>query len=439
MIRKMRIAGILVALLLFCGCDMRTVDEMFALPERPASDYNLEQAIYHAMSGLEYSAPKTGENQQIVQTADLDGNGEVEYLLFAKGEDEHPLKILIFDKLKDSYNHVDTISCNGYAFDRVEYAQIDGNPGYEIVVGSQLNGELTRNVSIYAFRVGQSAQLLNTNYSQLIVGDLDADHLEEVFIIRPGSLDTDKGVVSLYGMENGVMERSVERNLSAPAERVKRILISNLEEGHRAVYVASAIGDSTLITDVYALRSDTLTNVSLSLDVGTSVQTMRNYYVYADDIDEDGVMELPSLVDMVSVTASTNASLNKLIRWYSMDIFGQEIDKCYTYHNFVDGWFLDIQPEWVDFLAIARQDNEIDFFVWDMQNRVPIRLFSIAALTGQNREEMSQKDGRFILYQSDSIIYCGEITATGENYEITQQGLCDGFHLIWQDWNHEGI
>jgi hypothetical protein len=65
---------LLVALLL-CGCSVQTVDEMYAIPKR-SEDYNdLQSAIDGAMVGLSYCAPLTGENQQPVQMADLNGDG----------------------------------------------------------------------------------------------------------------------------------------------------------------------------------------------------------------------------------------------------------------------------------------------------------------------------------------------------------------------------
>ena len=66
----------------------------------------------------------------------------------------------------------------------------------------------------------------------------------------------------------------------------------------QAVFAASNYDEDTIITDVYAIVKDRLTNVSLSSESGTSVKTIRNYYVYGDDIDNDGLMELPSLVPM---------------------------------------------------------------------------------------------------------------------------------------------
>ena len=103
--KRILLCLIFAAILLLSGCDLRTAGEMYAVPVRPAEDYNLQDAINKAMTGLDYSAPKSGTNQQIVQTADLDGNGDMEYLLFAKGDSDRPLQIFIFDKQKQTYQH----------------------------------------------------------------------------------------------------------------------------------------------------------------------------------------------------------------------------------------------------------------------------------------------------------------------------------------------
>ena len=63
--------------LLLSGCFVKTVDELYTLPQH-SDDYNrLEQAIESVMSAQSavYAAPVSGLNQQSVQLADLDGDG----------------------------------------------------------------------------------------------------------------------------------------------------------------------------------------------------------------------------------------------------------------------------------------------------------------------------------------------------------------------------
>ena len=70
-----KIIALLVLTLLLTGC-MRTVDEMYRLPKRPDAYNDLQSSIESAMAGMSFCAPLNGENQQTVQMADLDGDGE---------------------------------------------------------------------------------------------------------------------------------------------------------------------------------------------------------------------------------------------------------------------------------------------------------------------------------------------------------------------------
>ena len=98
--KRMACAAVSAALAVsMCGCVM-TVDQMYVPPRRSESYRNLQAVMDEFMKGLEYCAPITGENQQTVQMADLDGDGMKEVAVFVKGNDERPLKILLF-KLED--------------------------------------------------------------------------------------------------------------------------------------------------------------------------------------------------------------------------------------------------------------------------------------------------------------------------------------------------
>ena len=142
---------------LLCGC-MRTVDEMYRLPKRSDIYNDLQSAIDSAMSGLTYCAPLAGENQQTVHMADLDGDGVQEYLLFAKSASEKPLRILVFRNIDNTFVNTDTMECNGSAFDQVEYVDMDGRSGVEIVVGRQLSDQVIRSASVYSFVDGELVQ-----------------------------------------------------------------------------------------------------------------------------------------------------------------------------------------------------------------------------------------------------------------------------------------
>ena len=425
---------LLLAVLALSGC-MLTVDEMYYLPKRSEDYNNLQSAIEKAMPGLEYSAPLSGENQQTVQTADLNGDGIMEYLLFAKGSQERPLRILIFRQLNDTYMHVQTIEGNGSGFDSVEYVNMDDRKGMELVVGSQLADQLMRSVSVYSFGENMEANLLvSANYLKFLTVDLDEDSVSELFVLHPGQTETDNGLAELYGFENGTMERSNEVKMSQPADQLKRIIAGKLHDGEPAVYVASTVGETALITDVYAYLDGRLSNVSLSNESGTSVQTMRNYYVYADDIDSDGVVELPSLITMLPLPDSSTSERHDLIRWYAMTVSGSEVDKKFTYHNFMGGWYMELDSQWASRLTVLRLGSQYEFYIWDEALLNSEKVLTIHINMDQSRMEQNQTEDSLILMKHDNVMYMASLEPSAEKYGITQESVMASFHLIRQDW-----
>ena len=432
---KILIALLLTAMLL-TGCAMVTVDQMYSPPRRSDAYEDLQRAIDSAMDGMEYASPQSGENRQTVQLADLDGDGNDEYLVYARDTSENPMKILVFRRDGDGCRLMETIVGLGSGFDLVEYADLDGKPGFELVVGRQVSDTVLRSVSVYSFSGGDAAQLMNVNYAKLVTVDMDSDGLLELMIIAPGESDEENAVAALYDCSGDTVTRSRQISLSEGSSNIKRIMVGKLRNGIPAVYVASSVEDSAIITDVFALKNGEFTNVSFSNESGTSVQTLRNYYVYADDIDDDGVLELPDLIDMRPVENTWMDSNQKLIRWYSMDISGSETDRMYTFHNFDGGWYLQLDKFLTPRISVVRQDNRFIFYLWDENFESAQILMTIHALSGHDREAAAADQGYYVLYRSEGVIYAVETESIARELGLIPELLAESFHPIQMDWKN---
>lgn len=428
-------AGLLAALLLN-GCAMVTVDEMYSPPKRSSEYEDLQRAIDSAMSGMEYSSPLSGENRQTVQMADLNGDGTDEYLLFAKDTSENPMKILIFSRDEEGCRLVETIESRGSDFDLVEYVDMDDKPGVELVVGRRVSEMILRSVSVYTFIDGQASQLMSVSYSKVLPVDLDSDGMTELMVITRGESDEDNAVATLYDYQNDTMSRTHEASMSASSDHIKRIMVGKLQHGIPAVYVASSVADSAIITDVFAFKNGRFTNVSFSNDSGTSVQTLRNYYVYADDIDGDGVLELPDLIDMKPVENTWMASNQKLIRWYAMTISGGEVDKMYTFHNFDGGWYLQLDKFLTPRISVVQQDSSFVFYLWDESFRNAEVLMTIQTLTGHDREDKASTEGYYILHRTEGTVYAVKTETIAMELGLIPELLAESFHPIQMDWKN---
>lgn len=421
--------GVLACLLL-SGCAMKTVDEMYCLPKRSEAYQELQKVLDTELQNMEYCAPLSGMNQQPVQAADVDGDGVSEFLVFAKAAGERPLRILVIEREDQTFTLTDTLQFSGTAFDQVEYISMDDKSGVELVVGIQLSDQLLRSVAAYTFADGKGEKLLDANYTNFLTVDLDRDNQGELFILYPGQTEESPGFVALYEVEKGVVERSLEVKLSAPVSRLQRVITGELAGGEAAVFVASALEDTVLVTDVYALRSGALTNISLSNESGTSVSTIRNHFVYAQDIDEDGQLELPALIPMKAMS-ERNTQSEDLIRWYSLSITGEEVDKLYTYHNFVNGWYLVLDSTWAQQVTVTQDSTGYSFYLWDLAKENAIRVLEVQMLYDQDEISQAMESGAILLYQGESSAYVGVLTSDAAQFGLTQEWLRGSFYLIY--------
>lgn len=417
----------------FCGC-ATTVEEMYCLPRRSEGYQNLQAVMDPFLESLSYAAPSSGPNQQAVQMADLDGDGVEEAILYAKGSGEHPLNIIIFRKENQEYSLMGNIGLSGSDFDQVEYVQMDGAAGLELVVGCQVSDQVMRNVAVYRFENGEPEQMLSANYRKFLICDLDQNNQGDLLVLTGGAQDTDSSFAQRYTIRQGIVERSEEAPLSQSVEQLKRIMTGKLHGGQNAVFIASAADPGTIVTDVFALVDGALTNVSLSNESGTSVKTLRDNYVYADDIDQDGEMELPSLIPMVQ-TETRSAGGEHLIRWYAMTPEGDEVTKRYTYHNYQDSWYLELSEEAIHRITVAQEGAGVyRFSTWNPDGEGVTPMWTIYVLTGDDRSALAGEDNRFTLYKTDSVVYACKLDMGAMQLGVTQKMLTDAFHLIQPEW-----
>ena len=432
--KRMVLLAAMLAAVLLSGCALSTVEEMYALPKRSKEFRELQAAIDTAMYGMTFSSPQSGDNQQTVQMADLNGDGVEEYLVFAKGATEKPLQVLIFQQDETGKcRTMATIGFNGQAFEQVEYVEFDDKPGYELVVGIQVSDQVLRSVAVYSFGSGDAELLLLNSYSKMLACNLSGDR-NELMVLRPGEEETERGMAVLYGYENGQIVRSVETELSEHTSQIRRIMTGKLQDGTNAVFVTSSSGENTIVTDIFTVKDGNFTNISYSREADTSVGTLMNYYVYAEDIDSDGILELPGLISMKAVDNWGDNEQKFLLRWYAMDSDGWEIDKMYTYHNYPGGWYVQLDSTWASRVTVEQDQRAYQFYVWDESYQTADPLFTLYTFTGNDRDEVAVQDGRFALYRSEGVAYAAQLELAAPEYGITEKSLTESFHLIRQDW-----
>ena len=413
-----------VMVLFFTGCAMATVEDLYCLPKRSEEYENIQAVIDKAMQGLSYSSPIYGENRHFLQVADLDGDGTDEYLVFAKDNSDKPLKIMIFCQLASGCVLMDTIEGYGFGFDFVSYAQMDDRPGVELIVGRQVSDQVMRSVSVYRFSSGFARQLLNTSYNEITTTDMDLDGVSELFLLTAGVSEKSAGSAKLYSYQDGELQRSADIQISASMSDFKVLNNGVLQGGKPAIYVTSASESNKLVTDIFVCdRGD-----FLAFAKGISTSTLDNYYIYPEDVDNDGVLELPRLIALEQLDKTD--PVQYLIEWYSIDADHNESEKSYTYHNYAQNWYIELDKKQIAGISV-RQNEEGSIFYYQGNP-----YFTILALTDADREEQAQQPGCIVLYGGETVIYIAVVNDTSLEQSIKEE-LYTRFHPIRVDLNTE--
>ena len=176
-----------------------------------------------------------------------------------------------------------------------------------------------------------------------------------------------------------------------------------------AVFVSSAYEDTGLVTDVFAFQNGVFQSVTMR-EAESPVSTVRSYYVYASDIDGDGLIELPQILPLPSAEGSDEN--DSAISWYNLDLN----QFCITRGAEADGV------------------HGYAFSQWEDGRRTEL-IFTIYAFSGENRNESASADGRFILAEKGDITYAAKLGTGKWAEELSADRLRDMFHFIHIDWN----
>lgn len=429
--KRMLLAVLFGAMMLLAGCTLQS-ESLYALPERSPTYRELEKAVQTAKGSASYSAPVSGTNRSAIQQQDLDGDGVNEFLVFCKIDGVRPLRVLIFHGIEERYELMCTLESDGTAFDSVQYAQIDGQPGQEILISRRIGEQVQPFLSVYTMNGKNARELLSSAYTAYSVVDLDRNLRSDLFVLRanPGG---PCAYAELYRFQDGELRKDPEASLSTAADSVKRLLTGNVVKDVPAVFVASTYDERNLITDVFILKDRSFVNITQNAESGQSAQTVRNYYVYSTDIDNDGLIELPNTIELPAVEGDPQSDGQYRIVWYNLNPNGACIDKISTYHNYSEGWFLYLPEEWFSSLRVTKHISDTltgtELFRLE-QDGTHTSLVTIYAFSGEQAPALSEQDGRVLLTQRGKVYYSALIS---EASGLTLEMLRDRFSFISPD------
>lgn len=440
-----------MALLSGCGFSFRlfrSTDELYSLPRASEEYTSLQTALQQLLdSGLEYAAPLSGNNTQPVQLWDLDGDGENEALAFCRDRsaESSQLKIYIFKKNSDDiYTTACTIEGDGTDINSALMCQLIGDESspYELVVTWQVSSTVYM-LSAYSLADYQPTDLMTpTSYTRYSAMDLDGDGESELMVLTIDNSDSTLNNAVLYDKSEDRMAAASTASLSNSLSSIDKIRDGTLADGTPVLYVTGTVleesgSSSTQITDILTIQDGLLCNITLDATTMNSASTLRTYLTGGQDINGDGVLELPFPFSIPAKDPNSSDTFYG-IDWKQYTADGTGSTVFITYYNSADGWYLELPESWLEKLCLARQDTSMSstsergvLFYWDGEKEPFLGIYKN---TGTNRERRSTEDGKMILCRDSDTIYSVRLF---HDDGMSVDELMPLFHLITTDWSSE--
>lgn len=427
--------SVLVCVLL-CGCEFFTVDtaELLNTPKLSGDISPIAEAI-SASAGGEYTLkyPTRGSYRSAVVQNDINADGRMEAFAFY-GITENEAATMVIDVIcnKDG-NWISAARQKIVAggVDKVEFCDLDNDGIEEILVGWQIYGTSEMQLAVYSFDGERLTQRMLLQYSYFTCCDLDENGKNEIFLIMLNSVGqintaslcelTDSGVSEIYLCE-----------LDPTVRIVNEPTVSHLSSGKAAIYVDEVKGVGA-VTEVLFIEKNRLVNPLFNQETRETLATLRSATLAVQDINDDGILEIPVQSDIPSVAKSAVNEKLYLINWCSYN--GETLTtQITTMTNVNDGYYYIVPSKRVGQLAVYKDtDSHVrELYSYNSETgTVGDMLISFKTVKKSDWDNGKYTSDGFAEITHDSITsYICRISEAGTVAELTLDEIRRNFKLI---------
>lgn len=239
------------------------------------------------------------EDTNIIHFVDLDGDGVNEAVVFYETPDQNiGIHGMIFKKNHDSWVKQTTFDGEGKVLESLYFKDMTNDGRIDIVAGFSGGKEdenLQNGLIIYTFNGKTVERILEVPYTNYVISDMNQDHINDLTIVNLKPRESN--FITTYQYKDGSfveldkleMKPFIYEYYNVAAGTVYQDQAGNKIEGIVLDASLSEVGEFSK-TSIIVMDNGKLKSVQPKDD-----QTFRPYRMYSEDINNDGVIEIPLL------------------------------------------------------------------------------------------------------------------------------------------------
>lgn len=442
-----------VVCLVCSGCDFNiaSVDSLMRPPKLSGDSSLLQEAFENSVNFSEsviMKTPMSGDNRSSYLFYDLDNDQTQEaFVFYSDPAIEDVAYVSAFKKIDGNWSCVSNIKGRGEDIYEVNFADINGDSIKEIVISwnstskvelanfSDFGSSRNRTMTIYSYN-GSSFTLIKTEaFTKAFVDDLNGDNADELFVLNIDLSNQTKNTVGRIISFNSAYEVVNEDEFTITGMlEILNIVTDNYiieDKTHTRLYIDGLISETAVLTEVIDITHDDF-SVDLPLyesNISEYPLTLRDVRTVSRDIDNDGIVEIPTLETLnsgASISGETDEALPlNLTVWSELQESTVVADfKCLLNSTF--GYMFVFPEESVGNITVVYNvdTTTLMFHSLDENGTLGDDLFAVRAFSKLNWEENDFEYNK--LDEKDAYVY-GYMILDNENSESIIQYITENF------------
>lgn len=358
-----------IIMTIVCFTSFKPIESLMKPPMTSGDNHEIQVAFEEYLD-KEYKlqVPLSGDYRSSFISEDLNGDSQEEIIVLYSTEDEvDVVKLSFMMKVNGEWTVVSGLESNYSEVHQVKFADIDGDEIMEMLVGwTAYHNDFSRHLNVYRMPCSGKGNLTNlygSSYLMFDTLDIDTDGISDIALFE----NTDEGtVLSCNRFVDGEILKDAEVMLDSSVYSVYNLSYDNgAANNNTRIYIDSYKIDSGVITECVYWDNSKNTFKKLKKD-GVSILSSRLTGVSCQDIDGDGLIEIPieiPLKDSSVITKSdTSEQVQNIIKWIRLDDNGYDTVTYQLVYN--NDFRITFSDKWMKNVTVVNDytDGSIGFY-----------------------------------------------------------------------------
>lgn len=440
-----------------CEYNILSIESLMRPPKLSGESSLLQKAFEQSVAngdGIIMKTPISGENRSSYLFFDIEKDGNQEAIVFYSDPLEDTFaSASIFKLVGGEWKNISKIKGKSEEIYEVNFADINGDGRSEILL-SWTGAGVTEKVSASDFGTGNNrvltvyscdgitTTLLKTeSYTNMYFEDLNNDDSDEIVLFRINLTDNEKRTTArILSFNKDYSVRLDEISTLTGMTEINNIVTDTViteEKKHTRIFIDGSVSEIGVITEIININCDTF-EITLPLYEQNQSQqplTLRDSRTYCQDIDNDGVVEIPTIEILpygarISKDTNEREELNLTV-WSEFTGTVIKDDFKSLFNSSFGYMFIFPENEKNKTTAVYNDNNfTLTFYSLDEKGTYKDELFSVKAFSEPDWEENNYKYTR--LYENGTFVY-GYLIIDDTGNEDYKEFISENFYVLNQE------